>query len=255
MALKAEGSLKSPVLNVLHAPVHTMFQQPPPVEKPCIVCISNDQANHYEALFSPGKSKVCYNGIDTSFYKPLQTERTDRFLFLARFSTIKGPDLAIEACKKAGVGLDLIGDFSITNEPELYQKCKAMSDGNQIRFIGPCTRGEAVYWFSKAKGLIHLNQRFREPFGLAPVEAQACGCPVIAWRYGAMPETIAHGHTGWLVENMDQAVEAIQSTLDGTDRWERMRDPAIEHGKTFSVERMAHRYDALCKEAVEKGGW
>jgi len=98
--LKQEGRLKAPVLGVLHAPVNTMFQTPPPVEKPCIVCISEDQKNHYEALFSPAKARTCHHGIDLDFYKPLDIPRSKRFLFLARFSSVKCPDLAIQACRQ-----------------------------------------------------------------------------------------------------------------------------------------------------------
>src|ERR1700722_7027037 len=57
-ALKAEGVLKAPVLGVCHAPINTMFQSPPPIEKPCIVCISEDQKAHYEALYSPRQARV-----------------------------------------------------------------------------------------------------------------------------------------------------------------------------------------------------
>lgn len=258
MVLKREGTLTRPVLNVLHAPVDTMFQTPPPIDRPCVVCISYDQKNHYENLFAHATARVCHNGIDLTFYKDLKVPRSDRFLFLARFSTIKGPDLAIEACKRAGVGLDLVGDTSITNEPELLERCTKMADGEQIRFIGPCSRGEAVYWFSRSKGLIHLNQRFREPFGLAPVEAMACGCPVVAWDYGAMRETIDHGGSGWLVRSMDEAIEAIRSSYEeghGKERWENMRERCVERARMFTVERMASDYDLLCHEAVETGGW
>ena len=90
--LKGEGTLKCPVLGVMHAPVNTMYQSlPPNVEKPCFVCISQDQANHFNALFAPAEARVAYNGIDLDFYKPLNIPRSDRFLFLARFSSVSLP--------------------------------------------------------------------------------------------------------------------------------------------------------------------
>ena len=58
-----EGRLKVPVLCVLHAPVDTMLKSlPPGVDKPCFVCISEDQRNHFEALFNQ-EARVCHNGI------------------------------------------------------------------------------------------------------------------------------------------------------------------------------------------------
>lgn len=251
--LKAEGTLKCPVLGVTHAPVDTMFKElPPGVDKPCFVCISQDQANHFQALFGR-PARVAWNGFDAeTFYKPLNMPRTDRFLFLARFSTIKGPDIAIEACLKAGVGLDLVGDTSITGEPELYNKCKSLADGKQIRIIGGVSRGECVYWFSQAHAFLHPNKLFREPAGLAPLEAQACGLPVIAWRYGALQESVRED-TGILVSSMDDLVNAINTLKQPMPQ--EIRDRCRIWAKSFSVERMVLRYEELCNEAVQTGGW
>ncbi len=250
---KREGWLKAPCLLVMHAPVNTMLTTlPPGVDKPCFVCISEDQKNHFEALFSH-PARRAYNGVDTEFYKPIEgVKRTDRFLFLARFSSIKGPDLAIEACKKAGVGLDLVGDLSITNEPELYEKCKAMCDGKQIRMVGPCSRGETVWWYSQAHALLHPNLRFREPLGLAPVESQSCETPVLAWRYGAMGETISHGVSGFLVSSVDEMVDLIKTNAVALLDRKRCRDWVASK---FTVDTMVRRYEQLCKEALETGGW
>jgi glycosyltransferase involved in cell wall biosynthesis len=259
--LKQEGKLQAPVLGVMHAPVDTMFRSPPPVPKPCIVCISDDQRAHYEALHGHAEARTCHNGVDMEFYKPIGTPRTDRYLFLARFSTIKGPDIAIEACLRAGVGLDLVGDTSITQEPDYFNRIKHMttlsspgwdqSKGRQIRLVGPATRGECVHWFSQAHALLHPNNRFREPFGLAPVEAMACGTPVIAWRYGAMKETVKHGQSGFLVSTLDEIVSLLK--IGATDKLDRERCRQWAH--EFGVHRMTERYLELFDEALTTGGW
>lgn len=270
--LKAEGRLKAPVLGVCHAPVDTMYKALPPVERPCFVAISKDQANHFHALFNR-EAKVAYNGVDLDYYKPMEgVKRSSRFLFLARFSTIKGPDLAIEACRQAGVGLDLVGDTSITNEPEYLEQCKKLCDGvrgefrpsvgrlipePEIIMQGPATRAECVWWFSQAHCLLHPNQRFREPFGLAPVEAMACGCPVIAWDNGAMRETVgANKEVGALVKSLDEMINVINNNKNTSDV-ERMyvSGRCREWVGQFSVQRMIERYEELCREAVETGGW
>lgn len=258
--LKGEGRLKAPVLGVCHAPVNTMFESmPPDVDKPCFVCISKDQAAHFQALFSR-EARVAYNGVDMDYYKPLGTPRSDRFLFLARFSTIKGPHLAIEACRAAGVGLDLVGDTSITQEPEYLAKCKAMCDGlstsdnrSQVLLRGPASRGETVWWFSQAHAMLHPNKMFREPFGLAPVEAMACGCPVIAWDNGAMRETISPD-CGWLVRSVEELAEAVQNVRYATFV-DVMRKACRDWASQFSVPKMIDCYEELCKEAIEGGGW
>lgn len=248
--LKEEGKLKAPILGVCHAPIDGMFKTPPPVEKPCIVCISEDQKNHYENLFPMAKAKVCYNGIDLSLYRDLKLPRTNRFLFLGRFSSVKGPNLAIEIALRTGRGLDMIGDTSITNEPDLLRECKAKADGKQIVFLGSCNRGETTHWYSKNSALLHCNQIFKEPFGLAPVEAQACGMAVLAFDYGAMRETIRHASTGYLVRSLAEAIQIVQSgELDRIDR-----KACIENAQRFSEQAMVNRYETLCLEALD-GGW
>lgn len=250
--LRGEGKLKAPVLNVMHAPVNTMWQTlPPNVPKPCAVCISQDQANHFEAIFNQ-PARVCYNGVDLDFYKSIEgLERNDRFLFLARFSTIKGPLLAIEACKKVGVGLDLVGDTTITHEPEYFQHCKSLCDGKQIVMHGNASRGETVWWFSRSHAMIHPNRDFREPFGLAPVEAQACGLPCISWDHGAMRETVLKHD---LVKSTDELAKLIEqyASYELVGNW---RQAYCNNAKRFSVENMVNRYEELCNEAIETGGW
>ncbi len=249
--LKAEGKLTAPVLCWMHAPVNTMMQSLPPVEKPCFVCISNDQASHFEALFGM-KPKVCWNGTDGSFYHPMKIKRRNRFLFLARFSGIKGPLLAQEACLQTGSGLDMIGDTSITNEPELLARCQANADGKKIKIIGGQPRGACVWWFSQALAMLHLNRDFREPFGLAPVESMLCENPVIAWKHGACKETI-HPDCGWLVSSMPEAVKIVKHVAEfGIS--DTMRARCREWALQFSVERMVNTVESLCYEALD-GGW
>jgi glycosyltransferase involved in cell wall biosynthesis len=250
--LKAEGVYKYPVLGVLHAPVNTMYQSlPPGVEKPCFVCISEDQRNHFEALFNH-PARTAYNGVDEQIYQPLNIPRSDRVLFLGRFSTIKGPSLAIESCLKAGLGLDLIGDTSITNEPEYFQQCKSMCDGKQIKMVGPANRGNCVWWHSQSLLLIHPVKIFREPFGLSPVESMMCGSPVIAWNNGAMRETVrGKGETGWLVHSFDELVNVLRNVQVSDAMRKRCREWTVEN---FRLEKMINRYEVLCQEAIE-GGW
>jgi glycosyltransferase involved in cell wall biosynthesis len=254
--LKEEGKLKAPILGVMHAPVNTMYQTLPPVEKPSMVCISIDQGHHFMALHGR-RCEVAYNGVDVNFYKKIEgLSRNDRLLFLARFSTIKGPDLAIAVAKATGKGLDLVGDDTITNEPDYLNMIKANCDGTQVVMRGPSNRGECVSHFSTSFLMLHPNQRFREPFGLAPVEAMACQLPVIAWRHGAVQETIIDNHTGWLCSSLEEMVSCVHryygmSENDRNYMAEQCRTRAMD----FSVDRMINRYEELCKIAIETGGW
>jgi glycosyltransferase involved in cell wall biosynthesis len=254
--LKIEGHLKAPTLLWMHAPVDTMLSKLPPdnVSGCCFVCISEDQKSHFEVLFNR-EARCCRNGVDPDFYRPLNIPRTDRFLFLARFSSIKGPTLALDACKKAEVGLDMVGDTSITNEPELFEYCKREADGEKIKIIGGQPRGACVYWFSQAHAMLHPNKVFREPLGLAPLEAMCCGTPVIGWKYGALKETVNEGVSGKLVKNESELLDAVRYyKANPPTLKERVncREWAASH---FHVNKMVSRVEELCEEAIDTGGW
>lgn len=247
--LKIEGKLKQPILGVIHAPADTMYKEAPPVEKPCFVAISKDQTQAAEKCWKINV-RTAYNGVDLDFYKPTQIQKTERYLFLARISSIKGPQIALEIAKKLGFGLDIVGDDKITGEPELAKKIREQSVG-PIIYHGGVTRDRAVEFFNAGKALLHMNKLFKEPFGLAPVEAQACGTPCIAFRNGAMPETIYHGETGFLVKSEEEVYELIKSHAVETIKPERCREWASQ----FSIQNMIDRYDALITEAIDSGGW
>jgi glycosyltransferase involved in cell wall biosynthesis len=259
--LKMEGHLKAPILGVLHAPVHTMYNSPPPVPFPCLVAISHDQSKAVQEHLKCN-SRVAYNGCDTDFYRPssikigchkaMTLRRNVRYLFLARISSIKGPHIAVDVARACKVGLDVVGDDTMTGEPELAARIKeqcALSP--TLRYIGPQDRNQCVEWFNKNYALLHPNETFREPFGLAPVEAQLCGMPVIAWDNGAMRETIKDKETGFLVKSQKEIEELIKSDAVGSITPERCREWASQ----FSQTNMIARYEDLCKEAVEGGGW
>ena len=251
--LKEEGVLKAPVIGVCHAPLATMYQQLPAIEKPCFVCISNDQAKVFDVQFDERECRVVRNGIDTDFYRPLRVPRSDRLLFLARFSSVKSPHLAIEACQKAGVGIDLIGDTTLTGEPEYLHRCLSMADGKQIRVLGGVARGETVWHYSQAHCMLHPTRDFREPLGLAPLESMAAGCPVIAWKRGALKETVVDGETGWLVKSVDQMADVIKGparSIPDTMRT-RCREWVCDN---FSLKHMVDDYERVVQEAVN-GGW
>jgi glycosyltransferase involved in cell wall biosynthesis len=249
--LKMEGKLKAPILGVCHAPIHTMYMTPPPVEKPCLVCISKDQADGCKEHLKT-QAEVCYNGVDVDFYSNKHRVRNSRYLFLARISTIKGPDIAVSVAKKTNVGLDIVGDDKFTNEPVLAQTIKGECYLNpSMRYVGPQNREDCSTWFNQNKAMLHPNKIFREPFGLAPVEAQLCGMPVIAWDNGAMRETVKHGETGFIVKSEEQMVNLIKEDAVSSIKSKNCE----EWARQFSYENMVNRYEELVKKAVDTGGW
>jgi glycosyltransferase involved in cell wall biosynthesis len=99
--------------------------------------------------------------------------------------------------------------------------------------VGPVERNRLL---GNACALLHPIQ-FDEPFGLSVIEAMACGTPVIAINRGSMPELIENGKSGFLVDNADEAIEAV-ARVDQIDRAFCRR-----HVEThFTVGRMIHEY-------------
>lgn len=176
--LKMEGKLKAPILGVLHAPINTMYNSAPPVDKPCFVAISKDQAENTKKHLKID-TRVAYNCVDLDFYKPLGLKRNNRYLFLARMSTIKGPDIAVAVAKKCKAQLDLVGDDTITGEPQYVNQIKEQCNLIPgLRYIGPQNRDECLMWFNKNKALLHPNkhfchlpgQRIVTDYGTSPIE-------------------------------------------------------------------------------------
>lgn len=247
--LKIEGRLNTPVLGVMHAPVHTMYERPPPVLLPCVVAISKDQAAHVSERWGV-PARVCYNGIDLAYYASNGNARGDRYLFLARISKIKGPHLAVDLARSVRCKLDLVGDDRITGEPELAHRMITLATHN-IAYHGGVSRARAVEFFSACKALLHPAFAFREPFGLSVVEAQACGSPVIVSDHGALRETVKHGETGFVCATVDKMRELVRADAVSDIRSEACR----ENAERFSLEKMIARYERLCTEAIDTGGW
>ena len=106
-------------------------------------------------------------------------------------------------------------------------------------YDGPVGGSERTRLLGVSRALLHLIN-FDEPFGLSVIEAMACGTPVIASNRGSMRELIEHGVTGFLVDSLDGAVEAIDR-IGEIDRAACRASIAAR----FTVDHMADRYLAL----------
>ena len=109
-------------------------------------------------------------------------------------------------------------------------------DGQRVRYIGAIGPDRRPTVLAGAVALLHLIG-FEEPFGFSVVEAMACGTPVVAFRRGSMPELIDQGTTGLLVDDLDQAVEAV--ALAGQLDRPQIRERAVSR---FGRDRMVDEY-------------
>ena len=163
-------------------------------------------------------------------------------LFFGRIHPDKGAAEAIAASRRAGLRLVMAG---IIQDQGYYEREVAPAiDGVRVVYDGPVGGLDRTRTLGAARALLHLIN-FDEPFGLSVIEALACGTPVIACNRGAMPELIDHGVTGFLVDSVDQAVEAI-GRVGEIDRAACRAAVAAR----FTVDRMADRYLALYRELL-----
>ena len=174
-----------------------------------------------------------YHGIDISQFT-FQPRPGQYLLFFGRIHIDKGAGEAIEIAKKSGMKLIMAG---IIQDSQYYEKnIRPFIDGRRVVYVGSAGPEKRDSLLGNAYALLHpIN--FNEPFGLSVVESMACGTPVIAFNRGSMPELINHGHNGFLVQTVDEAVAAVHDI------------PMIERSacrrvveERFTADRMAKDY-------------
>ncbi len=116
---------------------------------------------------------------------------------------------------------------------------------SRVDFIGEIAEHEKQAFLGGARALLFPID-WPEPFGLAMIEAMACGTPVIAWGEGSVPEVVDHGISGYIVDSLDQAVAAV-GQLGSLDR----RAVRRYFERRFAVERMARDYSKLYESLVK----
>jgi glycosyltransferase involved in cell wall biosynthesis len=231
MALTYSRLVRTPVLTTIHGfsspkimPVYRKYRAG------YFVSISDSDR-------APGLNYLAtvYNGIDLALY-PLQESPGEDLIFLGRIHPDKGVHLAIAVARLSGLPLRIAG---IIQDKEYFQKqVEPYLDGD-IRYIGPVDVIGKNELFARAKALLHLNT-IPERFGLVLAEANAAGVPVIAMDLGSCGEVIEDGKTGFLVGNVNEAVEALKS-VHKIDRAACRR--RVE--QCFSIETMVEAYERV----------
>jgi len=215
---------------------------------------------------------VVPNGVDTHIFTPdpesrntLQRNGTDNrpLLITGRIVPQKGFADAIAIAKAAGIRLMMVGqEYEKRKIPREYfhEEIRPYIDGKTVFWESIVKQDHLIGHYQTARALLFPIQ-WEEPFGLAMVEAMACGTPVIAYNRGSVSEIVRDGLTGFIIQNtsdknisntviqkkgIDGFVEAIQR-IDEIDRSFCVRHVA-EH---FTLERMIDRYEALYRKIVK----
>jgi glycosyltransferase involved in cell wall biosynthesis len=201
MALTYTRLIKTPVLTTIHgfssAKIMSIYQK---YRDGYFVSVSDsDRATGLNYL------ATVYNGIDLSLY-PLQERGGNDLIFLGRIHPDKGVHLAIEVARLSGMRLIIAG--IVQDKAYFREQIEPHLDDQNVCYIGPVDVRGKNELFARARVLLHLNT-IPERFGLVLVEANAAGVPVIAMDLGSCREVIKDGQTGFLVDNIKEAVRAV----------------------------------------------
>jgi glycosyltransferase involved in cell wall biosynthesis len=180
-----------------------------------------------------------YHGLPATVCRYTAEPQGDYFAFLGRISPEKRPDRAIEIARRAGVKLKIAAKVDAADEVYFRTHIEPLLAQSHVEFIGEIAEDQKSDFLGNAQALLFPID-WPEPFGLVMIEAMSCGTPCIAWRAGSVPEVVDQGVTGFIVDSIDGAVDAVRRVS--------MLDRAAVRARfeqRFSAERMAKDYLAL----------
>jgi glycosyltransferase involved in cell wall biosynthesis len=231
----------TPVVGTMHGPFtgenRKIFQT---LKGPHIVSISNAQVFTAPGINHAG---TVYNGLDFADY-PFGEAGGDYLLFVGRISMEKGVHLAVQVAQELDMKLIIAAKLELVDRPYFREYVEPWLS-ERIEWVGEVDETERNRLMAGAKAFLH-PVTWREPFGLTLIEAMACGCPVVAMNKGAIPELVVNGETGFVVEDVEGMLDAIEG-IDSIDR-AACRTHAFEN---FSVEKMLDGYEAVYKRVLE----
>ena len=209
-----------------------------------------DDITHYVAISDADRhpdltyAATIHHGIDLSPFT-FRDEPGAYLLFLGRIHPDKGTHRAVEVARRAGLPLVIAG---IVQDRDYFRELVEPHFGTPgVTYVGPVGPAERDELLGGALALLHLID-FAEPFGLSVVESLGTGTPVIARPLGSMPEIIRPGRTGFLVDDVDDAVEAVGRV--GSLSRRHCRDDVEER---FTAARMVADYAELFSRIASGG--
>jgi glycosyltransferase involved in cell wall biosynthesis len=185
-----------------------------------------------------------YHGVQPKEFE-FNNAPKDYLLYFGRIHPDKGAHDAIAIAKAVKKRLIIAG--IIQDENYFKEKVEPLTDGDEIIFVGAAGPEKRKELMGNALALLHPIY-FDEPFGLSVVESMFCGTPVIAYDRGSMPELIENNVSGFLVNNLQQAIDAV-SAIQFIDR-KKCYEYAIAK---FSMETMVDKYIDAYREILNRG--
>jgi len=186
------------------------------------------------------EAAVIYPPVDTARYR-LDTSIGEYFLVVSRLVPYKRVDLAVAACSETGQSLLVVGDG-----PE-YARLKQMA-GPNVKFLGRLSDEEIAKLYAKCQAFIFPGN---EDFGITPVEAQAAGRPVIAYRAGGALETVKEGVTGEFFDR--QEADSLVQALKAFDPGKYKPADMVENARFFDVDSFKKQFSEYVQKVYGDG--
>jgi glycosyltransferase involved in cell wall biosynthesis len=176
-----------------------------------------------------------YHGLPSKLFKE-GNGAGDYLAFLGRISPEKGPDKAIEIAKKSGIKLKIAAKVDKVDEKYFKTEIEHLLDHPLIEFIGEINEVQKQEFLCNAKALI-FPINWCEPFGMVMIEAMSCGTPVVAFGKGSVNEIIKNGENGYIVNDVDEAVQVLKGISPAARALVRK-----SFEQNYTAERMAKDY-------------
>jgi glycosyltransferase involved in cell wall biosynthesis len=176
-----------------------------------------------------------YHGLPDDLYR-FRMEPGTYLAFLGRISPEKRVDRAIEIARQVGIPLKIAAKVDRVDRDYFRCAIAPLLQETLVEFVGEIGDGEKDEFLGNAYALLFPID-WPEPFGLVMIEAMACGTPVIAYRQGSVPEVMEEGCTGFVVDELDEAVDAVRRVPELSRR--RCREVFEQR---FTATRMARNY-------------
>ena len=245
LAAAAASGLRTPVAHTVHGPLDgapgVLYEQLSSFAPNLgLISISMNQRKpklHLNWLAN------CPNALDFDLY-PYAPERGEYLLFLGRMSADKGCHRAVRTAMEAGLPLKIAGKMREPLEQQYFDEYVRPHLSSRIEYLGEVSHGEKVELLQHARATV-FPISWQEPFGLVMIESMACGTPVIATRWGAVPEVIDDGRTGIIVDDWRETGAALERAD--------VLDPAVMRRSVeerFTPERMVADYVAAYEAAI-----
>lgn len=166
--------------------------------------------------------------------------KKEYFLVVSRLYDYKRIDWAIKACKKEGKKLVIVGDG-----PDIKYLKKLAGKSKDILFLGYISDEELKAVYTNATAFIFPGI---EDFGLVPIEAMACGCPVLAFNYGGLKETVQDGKTGFFFSNVEELSYLLRDFKKDFFKEKTLKSRA----KEFSEEKFLKEFSSFTSKKYEE---